>query len=54
MALLFFLFWIMLNGRVTWETAGFGAAVAALGMLFACTACGWSVSREKQLYRAAP
>ena len=54
MALLFFLFWIMLNGRVTLETAGFGAAVAVLGMLFACKACGWSVEREKKLYRAAP
>ena len=54
MALLFFLFWIMLNGRITWETAGFGAAVTALGMLFACKACGWSIAREKKLYRAAP
>ena len=54
MALLFFLFWMVLNGKVTWETAAFGAAVCALAMTFACRACGWSLDREKRLYAAAP
>lgn len=54
MTLLFFLFWLMLNGRLTWEIAGFGAAIALLAMAFSCTACGWSLKREKRLYLAAP
>ena len=54
MALLFFLFWLVLNGKVNWETAAFGAAVCALAMAFACGACGWSLDREKRLYLAAP
>ena len=52
MALLFFLFWMVLNGKVTWETAAFGAAVCALAMTFACRACGWSLDREKRLQKA--
>ena len=54
MALLIFAFWMILNGRVTWETLGLGAALAALGMLFLCKACDWSPRREKQLYFALP
>ena len=54
MALLFFSFWIVLNGRVTWETAGLGAALTLLGMLFLCRACEWSLKKEINLYRAMP
>ena len=54
MALLFFLFWLVLNGKVNWEIAAFGVAVTALAMAFACKACGWSLSREKRLYLAVP
>lgn len=54
MALLIFLFWVALNGRVTWEILGLGAALTAAAMLFLCRACDWSLSREKGLYRALP
>ena len=33
MALLFFLFWLVLNGKVTLEIAAFGAAVTVLAVL---------------------
>ena len=54
MALLIFLFWLALNGRVTVETAGLGAAVTAVAMLFLCGACDWSLRREGKLYRVLP
>ena len=54
MALLFFLFWMILNGRWTQETALIGAAVSGAAMLFACKACDWSLRKEMGLYRAAP
>ena len=54
MALLFFLFWLVLNGKVTLEIAAFGAAVTVLAMVFACRTCGWSMNREKRLYLATP
>ena len=38
MALLFFLFWLVLNGKVTLEIAAFGLAVTALAMAFAFAA----------------
>ena len=54
MALLIFAFWLILNGRVTLETALLGAGVTALAMGFMCAFCEWSLKKEKGLYRAAP
>lgn len=54
MALLILLFWVGLNGRITWEIMGLGAAVTALAMLFLCKCCDWSLKKEAGLYRAAP
>ena len=54
MALLMFLFWMALNGRVTWETVGLGIGITALAMLFLCKACDWSWKKEGKLYRALP
>ena len=54
MMLLIFAFWVGLNGRITWEIAGLGAGIAALGMVFLCRACDWSLKRETKLYRAVP
>ena len=50
----FFLFWMILNGRWTQETALIGAAVSGAALLFACKACDWSLRKEMGLYRAAP
>ena len=54
MALLIFLFWVALNGRVTWEIVWLGAAITVPAMIFLCKCCDWSLKREKALYRAAP
>lgn len=54
MALLILLFWVALNGRLTWEIVGLGAAVTALAMLFLCRFCDWSWKKELGLYRACP
>ncbi len=54
MTLLIFLFWVVLNGRVTWEIGLLGAAVTALGLVFLCRECSWSLKKEAKLYRVAP
>ena len=45
MFILLWLFFVLLNGRLTLEIALFGAAVAGLAMLFACCCTGWSLKR---------
>ena len=54
MAVLTYIFWIVLNGRITWEIAWLGAVVTALAMLFLCACCEWSLKKEWNLYRAIP
>ncbi len=54
MGLLIFLFWITLNGRLTWETAGLGAAVTGAAFVFLCKGCDWSLKKENRLYASLP
>lgn len=54
MALLILIFWVVLNGRVTWEIVGLGAAVTVLTMAFLCFACDWSMKKELKFYRVLP
>ncbi|MBR3739947.1 MAG: Na+/H+ antiporter subunit E [Clostridia bacterium] len=54
MGLLIFLFWLTLNGRISWETAGLGAAVTGAAFIFLCKACDWSLKKEIRLYAALP
>lgn len=54
MAALMYVFWVVLNGRITWEIAWIGVAVTALAMLFLCACCEWSVKKEMGLYRCVP
>ena len=54
MLLLFFVVWIVFNGRLTWEIAFFGVAIAALVFAFVCKFMGYSVQREKALYKKIP
>ena len=42
MAVLFFLLWIIFNGRVTLEIVLFGIAISALLTLFICKVFGYS------------
>ena len=54
MFILLWLFFVLLNGRLTLEIALFGAAVAGLALLFACRYAGWSLKREKEFLRRLP
>ncbi len=54
MGLLIFLFWIILNGRLTWEIVGIGAAVTGAAFVFLCRACDWSLKKEIRLYACLP
>lgn len=54
MTVLIYAFWLVLNGRLTWEIAALGAAVTALALLFLFKCCDWSWRKEGGLYRCAP
>ena len=54
MGLLILCFWIILNGRLTWEIAGIGAAVTGAALAFLCIGCDWSLKKEARLYAALP
>ena len=52
--ILLWLFFVLLNGRLTLEIALFGAAVAGLALLFACRYADWSLKREKEFLLRLP
>ena len=54
MPILIFLFWILMNGRITWEIVAFGAVITALVTWFAVKVIGYSVKKEWRNYRNLP
>ena len=54
MLLVFFLAWVIFNGRVTVEILLFGAAVSALMLLFVCKFMDYSLEKERNFYRKLP
>ena len=54
MLLLFFLVWVVFNGRLTLEIALFGAAVAATMFCFVCKFMDYSMKKELRFYRLIP
>ena len=54
MALVFFLFWMILNGRWTREVMLIGILVTFAAMLFTWKAREWSFKKEARLYLALP
>ena len=54
MLLLFFLAWIVFNGRVTLEIVLFGIAIAAAVFWFLCRFMDYSLPREIRFYRRLP
>lgn len=54
MLLLFFLVWVVFNGRLTLEIALFGAAVAAAMFCFVCKFMDYSMKKELRFYRLIP
>ena len=54
MLLLFFVAWIVFNGRITVEIAIFGVIIAALMFAFICKFMGYSLKKERNLYKKIP
>lgn len=54
MLLLFFLAWIVFNGRVTLEIVLFGAAVSGAMFAFVCKFMDYSLQKEKRFYQKLP
>jgi len=54
MLLLFFLAWVVFNGRLTLEIALFGMAVAGAVFAFICRFMNYSLKKELHFYRQIP
>ena len=54
MLLLFFLIWVVFNGRLTLEIALFGIAVAVAVFAFICRFMGYSLQKERSFYKKLP
>ena len=54
MLLLFFLAWVIFNGRFTLEIALFGVAVSALVFGFICKFMDYSLAKERTFYKKLP
>ena len=54
MLLLFFLVWVVFNGRLTPEIALFGAAAAAAVFAFVCRFMDYSLQKELRFYKLIP
>lgn len=48
------LFFIILNGRITWEIALVGVILCALADVLACKVLGWNTEKSKKLLRLIP
>ena len=51
MLVLFFLAWVIFNGRITVEITIFGVVIAVLVFAFVCKFMDYSVEKEKGFYR---
>ena len=54
MLLLFFLVWVIFNGRLTVEIALFGVAVAVAVFAFLCRFMDYSIRKERSFYKKMP
>lgn len=54
MLLLFFLAWVIFNGRLTLEITLFGVAVAGFVFAFVCRFMDYSLKQELRFYRLLP
>lgn len=51
---LFFVVWIIFNGRITLEITLFGIVIAGLMFGFVCKFMGYSMEKERSLYKKLP
>ena len=54
MLLLFFLVWVIFNGRLTLEIGLFGIVVAGAVFAFICKFMDYSIDKERRLYKKLP
>jgi multicomponent Na+:H+ antiporter subunit E len=54
MLLLFFIAWLIFNGRITLEITIFGIAIAGLMFAFICKFMDYSVEKERRFYQKLP
>lgn len=54
MLLLFFLVWVVFNGRLTLEIALFGMAVSGAVFVFVCQFMDYSLQKERRFYKKIP
>ncbi len=54
MLLVFFLLWVVFNGRLTWEVAAFGAVLSAAVYAFCCAFLGYSPKKEWRTLKRVP
>ena len=54
MLLLFFLAWVIFNGRLTLEITLFGVAVSCMVFWFVCKFMDYSLEKERTFYRKLP
>ncbi len=54
MFVLFFLAWIIFNGRLTMEIFLFGIVICAAVFFFGCKFMGYSLRKERNFYRKLP
>lgn len=54
MLLLFFVVWLIFNGRITLEIALFGVAISLLVFAFICKFMNYSWEKEKLVYKRMP
>lgn len=53
MFLLYFLLWVIFNGRITWEIAWFGVGISAALYWFTCRFMGYSFRKDIRLAKKA-
>jgi len=54
MFVVFFLLWVVFNGKLNLEIAVFGVILSALVYLFSCKFLGYSIQKDKALLRLIP
>ena len=54
MLLMFFLVWVVFNGRMTLEIALFGVAVSGAVFAFICKFMDYSIKKELRIYKKLP
>ena len=54
MLVLFFIAWLIFNGRITLEIVIFGVVIAAAVFAFICKFMDHSIKKELKLYRTFP